>query len=66
VNRIPEQRSRYLVAGARKLGIVLRAVENLEKWLNQAGFINYKEDSFAWCTFTAEGLEQRASGTIVD
>jgi len=51
----PEQHSRYLVAGARKLGIDLRANGNLKRWLNQAGFISYKEESFAWCTSYSGG-----------
>jgi hypothetical protein len=55
----PEQHSRYLVSGARKLGIDLRADENLKRWLNQAGFINYKEESFAWCTSYSGGDETR-------
>jgi hypothetical protein len=47
----PEQHSYNLVAGAKKLGIDLRADENFESWLNEAGFINYKEKTFAWCTY---------------
>lgn len=47
----PEQHSYNLVAGAKKLGIDLRADENFENWLNEAGFINYKEKTFAWCTY---------------
>ena len=51
----PEQHSRYLVAEARKLGIDLRVDENLERWLNPAGFISYKEESLV-ALLTAEEM----------
>jgi len=44
-----------LVAEARKLGIDLRVDENLERWLNPAGFISYKEESLV-ALLTAEEM----------
>jgi len=61
----PEQHSYYLIAGARELGIDLRADENLEEWLKQAGFINYKERCFPLCTsYTGENQTKQKLSSL--